>query len=305
MLVNKNENSQAILDAFNNAHPTIKFEVENCSEDNSLNILDVNIKLSPEGHITTKFYEKQAKQDLFLHAGSAVSALTKKATICAELKRIDSLCSSDDGKDSAKQKFFSKLGKNGYTQTLINKLTRQSQRTNTSLNQNPPIYISVPFISDSFQRKLKTILSTASNTIQIPVHLSNKNTNTIRTSLNKLKHKKPCTKRVCPLNKESMCNLSYVVYHAKCSICTERQDYVGSSRQLFHERVHQHYTKPTEAIYQHNNIYSHTGHPFSYKILAKCHSLKEMLFTEAIHIKKIRPTLNRRHEMDDVLHLID
>ena len=97
---------------------------------------------------------------------------------------------------------------------------------------------------------------------------------------------------------------SYVVYHAKCTQCNSRQDYIGSSRQYLHERVKQHYTRPEEAIHLHNRATNHSGQNFSYKILAKCDTLKELLFTEAILIKKLQPTLNRRHEQEDVTRFI-
>ena len=74
---------------------------------------------------------------------------------------------------------------------------------------------------------------------------------------------------------------------------------------LAHQRVTQHHTRNSKAIFQHMTNKSHTGHPFKYTILYKGHSLKDILFAGAILIKKIKPTLNRRHEMQDVLQFLE
>jgi len=305
LLINKNDNSQEILTAFNSAHATIKFEIEDPDEENSLNILDVNIKISDDGTVTTKFYEKAAKSDIFINAFSAVSIQTKKSAIQAEINRIDKVCSTEIGREAGQKQFINKLKRNGYSASQITKFSSYSPRESQDHQQttNRPIYIPIPFISDTFQRKIKHILSEASNNYNIPIRISNRSNNTLRANLSKISHKSSCNKQRCLLNDPKMCCESYIVYYAKCQKCDNRMDYVGSSKQYLHDRVQQHYTKSGEAIYQHNTSHSHNYPSFKYKILSKCYNLKEMLITEAIYIKKIKPTLNRRHEMEDVLHL--
>ena len=95
------------------------------------------------------------------------------------------------------------------------------------------------------------------------------------------------------------------MYYAKCLVCSSGEDYVGSSIQLLHDRAYQHYNKQTEAIFQHNSQFQHSGLSFEYKILSSCHTLKDLLFQEAIYIKRIKPTLNRRFELEDVTRFID
>ena len=103
------------------------------------------------------------------------------------------------------------------------------------------------------------------------------------------------------LNNPKICKQKYVIDE----ICLTCQDYVGLTRQLLHERAHQHHTSLIEAIYQHIQTHNHIGLPFSYKILSKCSSLKDLLFYEAIYIKRIEPTLNRRQELEDVIRFIE
>ena len=301
VLIDKEENPEHVLQVFNQAHSSIKFEIEKPGDDNSLNILDVNVRISPSGEVSTKFFEKSAKQDIFLHSSSAVPLQTKRATINAEFHRIDNLCSGEVDKAQGKANFKSKLRKNGYTNLndLFNTTNNHRQNAHRSNNTEMPIYISIPFITDRFQNKLKHILKEVSQPLDIPVRLVNKNSNTLRQQLNKLSYQRPCTKQQCHLNNPTMCYKSYVVYHATCCQCSTRADYVGSSKQYLHERVYQHYTKPAEAIYQHINNNCHSGSPFAYKILARCKNLKEMLFSEAIHIKRLH--LSQEHEFQNVL----
>ena len=163
----------------------------------------------------------------------------------------------------------------------------------------------MPFLSDEFQNKLKRIIYEASKDVNVPFRIVNKNSNTLRNNLSKLSQKGTCTKRLCHVNNLKICLSKCVVYHAKCSVCNSRADYVGSSRQLLHDRAYQHYTRTEEAIHQHNHQHGYTGLSFDYTILAKCASLKEMLFSKAIFIKRLKPTLNQRHELEDVIRFLD
>ena len=124
--------------------------------------------------------------------------------------------------------------------------TRQRNRTT---NSQTPIFVLIPFVSDSLQNKFKRIIRDVSNVADIPVYFSNKSNNTLRSNLSKTSHKTPYNKRDCYLKQHSLCTKSYVVYHATCSICSNRADYVGSSKQFIHERAQQYYTRSTEAIY--------------------------------------------------------
>jgi len=306
ILLHKNTNPNKILNIFNAAHPSIKFELEKEDNHNSLNILDVNIKVSNDGLFSTKFFEKSAKKGIFINASSHISLQTKRAAISAEFQRIQSLCTSQLDKNQANSLLQNKLVQNGYKTTQINKFRQRNNRNtiNQSSNINP-IYFSIPFVSNQFQNKLKHIMNELTDETKIPFRIVNRSSNTLGLKLSKLNHKNSCSKRLCHVNNEKICLLKYTVYYAKCSLCISRQDYVGSSRQQLHDRAYQHYNSAEEAIHQHCRLLSHPGLPFKYNVLSRASSLKELLIKEALYINRLKPTLNRKHELEDVIRLID
>ena len=305
VLLNKKDDPQLLLQLFNNAHSTIKFELEQPADDNSLNILDVNIKISPDGSTMTKFYEKPAKQKLFMNATSSQPKQMKHSAIRAEFMRINKLSSDTSVKTVAQNNFIDKLKKNGYKQKEI--LTIRKKRRNRQNTEilKAPIYVSIPFVSDNFQNKLSNIINQISREFNIPTRITNKSSNTLRNNLSKFRKGKHCNKRFCRLNNPALCLASYIVYYAKCSECIIKHDYVGSTKQYLHQRAEQHYNRPSEAIHQHLNTVSHNKNsPFVYSILSRCSSLKELVFKEGLWQKKLKPTLNCQHEREDVLQFL-
>ena len=114
-----------------------------------------------------------------------------------------------------------------------------------------------------------------------------------------------CKKQICFVDDESICSRKYVVYYAICSVCdNSQQNYVCSFILLLHDRAYQHYKNQDETVFQHNLQHHHSGLSFRYKILSSCSNLKDLLFQEAIFIKRIKPTLNRKKKID-VNHFID
>ena len=173
----------------------------------------------------------------------------KNASIKAEKTRIERLCSDERGKREGRKHLVQKLHCNGYKESDLNCLFNTRQRNRTT-NSQTPIFVPIPFVSDSFQNKFKRIIREVSNVADIPVYFSNKSNNTLRSNLSKTSHITPCNKRDCYLKQDSLCTKSYVVYHATCSICSNRADYVGSSTQFLHERAH--------TIYR-SNIFTHAN----------------------------------------------
>ena len=197
LLVKDNENAKDILNVMKNHHPSIKFELELPDENNSLNILDTNITVSSDGLIQTKFYEKSAKKNLFIHANSAQPTQMKRAAIKSELRRINERCNPGSLAPYYIERFKKKLLSNGYKNEFIDNINFRNN-DNSSIVSTDAIYLSTPFISDRFQNKMKNILKTC----PFPVRISNRSENTLRTTLNRTR---TCF-TLCPLFKTYLFN---------------------------------------------------------------------------------------------------
>ena len=255
----------------------------------------MTIILNKNGNILTTFFEKAAKKSIFIHSSSNQPTSLKRAAIDAERQRIDNRCTSSDEQKVWQEKFNQKLLDCGYSKKFVEK---KSPAPRTSRNkQGSPIYISVPFINDKFQSSLIKIF----HTLDVPIRLVNRSTNTLRQALNKTNQPKKCNKRSCHINNDKLCFRQYVVYSITCSICS--MDYVGSTTQYLHNRISQHHSSSKSAIYEHSR--QHNAPPsFQYKVLQQCSSLKQLLFMEAIIIQNSKPSLNRHHELSDVIQFL-
>ena len=65
----------------NKSHPTLKFELEHPTKDNSICLLDCSITIGGNGEFTQGYYEKRAKKPLFIHNQSAHPQTMKEACI--------------------------------------------------------------------------------------------------------------------------------------------------------------------------------------------------------------------------------
>ena len=146
LLVKNSTNASSILELFNSANSCIKFEVEEQDSENCLSLLDVNIQISDEGNILTKFYEKKAKRGLFVNAFSHIPRQTKQSSIRAEHHRIQSLCSTSQSKEAAMKNFQHKLQANGYSESQIKKNLSTRSSRHRQLDKSYIINFSIPFV---------------------------------------------------------------------------------------------------------------------------------------------------------------
>jgi hypothetical protein len=64
MLVKDERSAEEVLSSFNQAHPNIQFELEK-PKGSTLQLLDLQVRVS-NGSISSSFYVKEAKSDLFI-----------------------------------------------------------------------------------------------------------------------------------------------------------------------------------------------------------------------------------------------
>ena len=92
-----------------------------------------------------------------------------------------------------------------------------------------------------------------------------------------------------------LCFKRNIVYQLTCNNC--HAIYIGSTVRALHTRVSEHLRRSNSAIYRHQiECFAN----YSISVLATAVDAKDLRFKEAILIRRLRPTLNRREEFVDV-----
>ena len=138
--------------------------------------------------------------------------------------------------------------------------------------------------------------------------LINKSNNSLRRILNKTKSYQPqnCNKTTCTINCAKICFIKKCVYKLSCTQCNKF--YIGSTIQNLHDRTYQNHNDTDSAINEHRRNSHNGSSTFTCSVIARCKTRKEVLFKEALLIRKWKPTnllLNRKKELEDVLRLIN
>jgi hypothetical protein len=177
-----------------------------------------------------------------------------------------------------------KILKSGFsTETLISCGKRKEPKRQCAL-----LYLPIPFISDSFNRKIRRIFKD----FTVPIHIYNYGNTSLRQYLSKSKKKIPvCTKRNCLIKDNKRCFLFNVVYSVKC--CTCQQEYIGSTSRDLHDRIQQHLF-PTCGTKDHLFI----------SVISRHKNIIDTRLAESIAIYRRNPRLNRKNECESSVAII-
>ena len=296
-IANNIEEAQAMLEYLNDQHPTIKFDLETPDKNGYLPILDVMIKIDEAGEISRKHYRKTANRGLTLNFLSHHASAIKRAIVNNELQRAYDY-STVDNRTSAVQEAKKKLSNNNYPDKWLHPKAKSRK------SQKPkPVYDSVlrlPFISDSFNAKVRRVLK-QSNLDN--VRLVNPRPKTLQQLVTKRSQPQSCPLRKCPISQSVQnCGATFVIYKATCLMCGDF--YVGSTMRPLHIRAREH----MYATRQHNSssaLGEHFGerHPtaatpsIEFEILHRSEKNELRLrIDEAYYIQRLQPPLNRKAE---------
>ena len=227
-----------------------------------------------------------------MHFSSGLPTTMKESAIRNETKRIceRSTRNCDGEKDLCEFKRILKL--NGYSNKFIQNNTKLRGHNKPRENNRPTFYISLPYISDSIERKIKNIFR--KENINIRVH---RRPRTLRRLLQTRGPQQLCDIKNCPL-RSTICLRKMVVYEIKCSCGAS---YIGSTIRHLHTRFREHLRTPTSAIFKHRVTCQGL---LTTSILCNAKDAVDLRLKEAIQISLSNPTLNDREERRDICSLI-
>ena len=292
--VDSSDSARLILDKINKKHPTIKFELELPDEDGFLPILDLKIKILPDGQLTHKLYTKPANKGITLHANSHHPRAVKAAVIGNEFKRAVEN-STPNFEQISKASITSKLLRNGYTTEQIARANGPARRRRETQSKRK-LVLKVPYISDKANGQIRAALRKN----KIDARLVNPRPRTVLELGKKRRKMDGCKMRNCP-TPYLRCCACFVVYEVTCQLCKEK--YIGSTTRQIHTRASEH----LQAARKHDHAsamgeHYAKSHPaaapnLSFAIIQTTEQDELRLrIAEAYAIKTRKPKLNRRLE---------
>ena len=289
--------ARKMLTNLNSQHKTIKFELELPSDDAYLPIMDTAIRINQDGSLSYHLHTKAASKQITLHHDSHHPDSVKRAIISNEIQRATRNSSPENSAEALKS-VINKLTNNGYPantiQHAIRKPYKNPQRTQKRTIKCPTLCL--PFVSNRFDTEVRRSLIRHNITARI-VHPRPQTVLQLAQPKTKLPD---CKLRNCPIP-YLKCTACFVVYEVKCEIC--KAIYVGSTTRALHDRAKEHVTAATKhsrtsAIGEHYQLHHPTDEPrLLFRIIRRTKKDELRLrIEEALMIKELAPTINRRGE---------
>jgi len=221
----------------------------------------------------------------------------KMSIVKNERERILHRCNTELLKNKHNSIFDTILRDNGYPHQFIQRsheVRLPSVRTNTNTVRNEPFYLKVPFINDSFNRRLKTVFRKQG--VYVRFCYTNRS---LRAHLTQRFDHHTCSLSNCKISASGLSFRTHVIYQITCNGCQLK--YIGSTIRQLHVRVREHLQNSNSSVFQHLRI---CGPDISVRILAQDSDPINLRLKEALLIRDLTPQINSREELRELECLI-
>ena len=280
-----------LLQYLNSIDPHIKFTIEQPNAEGGIPFLDTFPK--PKGEkIAVAVYRKPTHTDRYLDFNSSHPVSAKRAVVRALMDRAENVCSDPEILANEIDHLNKVLHYNNYPQWMIKQRGKMEKQDplihpETGNEIQKRFYISVPYfpgLSESFKKIFK----------YTPVQVCFKGVNTLKSMLMHPKDKVPNDQK------------KDLVYHWECKADGCKSSYIGETSRALGERVKEHSKSTTSAILKHCKDFHHPLPSIDdFSIVDKDPSQVTREAKEAIHIRRLDPSLNRNIGKMSIPHCFD
>ena len=284
-------NRVILLQYLNSIDPHIKFTIEQPNAEGGIPFLDTFPK--PKGEeIAVAVYRKPTHTDRYLDFNSSHPVSAKRAVVRALMDRAENVCSDPEILANEIDHLNKVLHYNNYPQWMIKQRGKMEKQDplihpETGNEIQKRFYISVPYfpgLSESFKKIFK----------YTPVQVCFKGVNTLKSMLMHPKDKVPNDQK------------KDLVYHWECKADGCKSSYIGETSRALGERVKEHSKSTTSAILKHCKDFHHPLPSINdFNIVDKDPSQVTREAKEAIHIRRLDPSLNRNIGKMSIPHCFD
>ena len=305
LLITKNEEEiNHYYDAINNMHNSIRLTIEKPVHD-SLPFLNCLIKLR-EGKFITGWYRKPTSKNIIIHRGSAHPARTKINVLQNMVTTAQRVCSTEKERQKSVE-LANKIAKeNGYEDIGF----KPSYWATTKFVKGY-VAFKIPFISEFFTKAIDRIVKSSN----LPLNVIVEHPRTLKNilTMNRV-YDTGCVERsclICRSNGEGSCKKMGCIYLIRCECGSE---YVGETGRSLTKRIEEHIRglkNPSVKSYvdlplaRHRVSKHHNKCPnITVKILGRESDPVRRKILEGMWIKRIKPAINVKKEMDTSLELL-
>ena len=295
-LFNTEDDATQFLELVNSLHPNLNFTVEVGSK--TMPFLDVLVELK-DGKFLTSLYRKETHTGVFMNFNATAPFAWKRGLIFGLLHRAKMICMSSDLFATEVDNLRCMLGYNGYPRTLFDKVlqlfndrTIDGNETLSSVDSGESIaptvnaYLKIPFYGNCSVRFAKKIKDLISDKFDV-------NVKTVYSTYK-------VGRKFCLKSRTPPALLSYVVYCFQC-VGSTHTTYIGYTSRHMITRVDEH---TLEKKGKKSHVFKHIkdcgdckqqGVTLNdFKILKRCQDKIECRVSEALAIKRLKPSINKQ-----------
>ena len=295
-----------ILETFNSINKSIQFTMEIPKSDEPMNFLDTSITVLDK-EIKYYWFRKPTHSNLLLNEESNLPSHMKKNFVLNMFHKIESRCSTKEGRDQKIQELETILEENNYSKQQIRTLKRQyldktNRKKKRKFKDDDRVPLFISFINDNVNRQINKAIAK----YDLNIKLISKPAPQLCSVLNRKRISRShhnC--EICgSIKDKKSCKTRYVVYQFECGVCHDI--YIGQTARPFHFRYKEH----KRAIENKNNssalsehiLKRHQNASLSINDFALCfleilRNPVDCKISEAKHISSKNPKINRREEL--------
>ena len=271
--------------------------------------LDTELRIEPDGAVTSRLYRKPQQKDITLHYNSCHPESVKINTVANMYKEAEKISSSPQEREHSFKILDKVLTNNGYRDPR--NLNKQRRRTNNPNRVDNRTILTLDFISDSISNKIRNHIKQHNLPIKVTFTPAKKLKNVLCN--NRPLDRKSCINnscKICPLlitaNKD--CEIKNIVYKVRCKICN--QLYIGETSRRAHDRLGEHlryatYPRTPSNVNQAFALHYTSSHAglspdLEFEVLKVERNTVRRKIAEAMLIIKLNPSINKRDELDNI-----
>jgi hypothetical protein len=281
------------------------------SEQDFIPFLNTELRIEPDGTVTSRLYRKPQQKDITLHRNSCHPESVKTNTVINLYREASRIASGPQEREHSLKILDDLLTKNGYQdpRNFINRRRRNSN--NRKSDSDDRTVLRLDFISDSISNRIRNYIRQNHLPIKVSFSPARKLRNIVCN--NRPYDKKKCINnscKICPLliTENRDCEVKNVVYKIRCKICN--QIYIGETCRRAHDRLGEHlrYAKypltPSNVnqsfALHYNSLHNGLEPNLEFDILRIESNTVRRKITEAMLIIKLKPSINKREELDTI-----
>jgi hypothetical protein len=290
----------------------LKWELEfPQSEQDFIPFLNTELRVEPDGTVTSRLFRKPQQKDITLHRNSCHPECVKTNTVINLYREASRIASGPQERERSLKIFNDLLVKNGYQdpRNFMNRRRRNSN--NRKSDSDDRAVLRLDFISDSISNRIRNYIRQNHLPIKVSFSPARKLRNIVCN--NRPYDKKRCINnscKICPLliTENRDCEVKNVVYKIRYKICD--QIYTGETCRRAHDRLGEHlrYAKypltPSNVnqsfALHYNSLHNGLEPNPEFDILRIESNTVRRKITEAMLIIKFKPSINKREELDTI-----